>query len=523
MRAPIGTRILCVEDEPIMRLALARQFTRMGFLVDVAGSGEEALPLLAACAYPVVVTDLHMPDMGGLQLIEHARALSPHTQFVVVTGMQSLDLTGAGIAGEQVAAILPKPWDTDVLGSAVERALHRHASRSSSLALVVTSGPALRSSLVQQLESAGFTVKLAANAAAASAMLQPCPELIVTDVAAAGPPRFTGLTQLHQLSPRSAILLVSEEQFEVLARQSLAYGSSDYCFPSEIDQPIFARIVRHAIDRASAHHRGVETSEGSDPAREAFEAELRDALVNGRYALHYQPQRDLRSGMVRGAEALLRLTRTDGTLVRPDQFLPVLESSDLMLEVGAWVLETACLRAAEWRRAGHPDMRVAVNLSPRQFERPGLVQAVLDATAKAGLDPSALELEITEAVLMKDTELAAATLRSLEQSGARIAIDDFGTAGSSLAHLTRFRVDAVKIDRCFVGSIGKEASGGSIASAIIGLAHRLGLEVIGEGVETPEELAYLRSEGCDIVQGFLLGRPVESWAPRSGRAEMGAI
>jgi EAL domain-containing protein (putative c-di-GMP-specific phosphodiesterase class I)/CheY-like chemotaxis protein len=525
MKPAIGTKILCVEDEPIVRLALARQLNRIGFLVDVAGSGAEALHLLSAHAYPLVVTDLHMPDIGGLQLIERARALTPHTQFIVITGMQQIDLGADSIAGDSLVALLPKPLDMDALTSAIDRALRRHSAvaelRPTAGAVVLIRDAVLRTSMERQL-SARYAVKVAASLEEAIASMEARPDLLVTDVASAVPPRFTGLTRLHHLSPKTAIVLVAEERFEVLARQSLAYGASDYCFTSEVCESTFARTVRHAIERATAGAVVLDAGE-IDSERASFEAELRQALVTGRFALHYQPQRDLRSGTVRGAEALLRLTREDGTLVRPDQFLPVLESSDLMLDVGAWVLETACRKAAEWHRAGRSDMRIAVNLSLRQFERPGLVQAVVEAAGTAGIDPSALELEITESVLMQDTELAAATLQALEQTGARIAIDDFGTAGSSLAHLTRFRVDAVKIDRCFVSTIGSGESGGSIASAIIGLAHRLGLEVVGEGVETPDELAFLRSEGCDIVQGFLLGRPTESWSPRSARAGMGAL
>jgi diguanylate cyclase (GGDEF)-like protein len=244
-----------------------------------------------------------------------------------------------------------------------------------------------------------------------------------------------------------------------------------------------------------------------------LERELHKGLESDRYVLHYQEQRDLRSGRSRGAEALLRFRRSDGSLVSPAEFIPILEDSDLILDVGAWVIEAACRKAAEWHRAGDRLVRVGVNLSARQFERPGLVKTVADAISAAGIPSRALELEITEGLLMRDTEATNTTLAGLKELGANIAIDDFGTGYSSLAYLHRFDIDVMKVDRSFVQMIDGAKSAGSIASGIIDLGHRLHLEVIAEGVETVEQLQFLRKAECDGAQGYYFARPVECWSP----------
>jgi EAL domain-containing protein (putative c-di-GMP-specific phosphodiesterase class I) len=235
--------------------------------------------------------------------------------------------------------------------------------------------------------------------------------------------------------------------------------------------------------------------------------DLRMALESRQFLLHYQPQVDLHTGRVDALEALLRWKRSDGRLVLPKDFIPALEDTGLIVDVGAWVIRTACAQAARWREEGQQGLRVAVNLSARQFENDGLVRTVEEALRETDIPAEMLELEITESLLMSDTLQTNAILGALKSIGVRIAVDDFGTGYSSLAYLERFNVDVLKIDRSFVASIQRGNGGGSVASAIVGLAHRLGLVAVAEGVETDEQLAHLRKSGCDGVQGYLFGKP----------------
>ncbi|MBW2730808.1 MAG: EAL domain-containing protein [Deltaproteobacteria bacterium] len=244
-----------------------------------------------------------------------------------------------------------------------------------------------------------------------------------------------------------------------------------------------------------------------------LETELREALEKGEFLLYYQPQFDLRTGDPVGAEALLRWRDKSGEIVPPGQFVPVMERGDLIVDVGAWVIQRACQQLVEWQRDFPGILRIAANLSARQFEHPGLLHAVEHALEQTSIDPASLELEITEGLLLKDTEHTQSILSTLRAWGVRIAIDDFGTGYSSLAYLHRFPVDTIKVDRSFIQALDMGGNGAALVSAIIGLAHKLEFEIVAEGVETAEQLQFLKNEGADLAQGFLLGRPSPDWTP----------
>ncbi len=224
--------------------------------------------------------------------------------------------------------------------------------------------------------------------------------------------------------------------------------------------------------------------------------------------MHYQPQLDLASGRVFGAEALLRLRHPGVGLVGPDRFIPVAEESGLIVPIGEWVLREACRQAEAWRRAGAPDISVAVNISAVQFRRGDLAAQVEAALVASGLPPQALELELTESVLMENADAAVRSLGRLAALGVRLAIDDFGTGYSSLAYLKRFRVDRLKIDRSFVRDILADPEDATIVGAVIQMARGLRLRTLAEGVEDEATRDFLIAQGCDEVQGYLFGRPL---------------
>jgi len=243
-------------------------------------------------------------------------------------------------------------------------------------------------------------------------------------------------------------------------------------------------------------------------ARLLLESALRNALRKEEFALFYQPQIDVHSGDIVGFEALLRWRRDNGTLVSPVEFIPVLEETGLIVQVGAWVIFEACRWLADWRSVHGSAATVAVNISPRQFREADLPDLVAQALHATGLPASALELEITESSLI-DAPATLGTMEALRRMGIDLAIDDFGTGYSSLSYLKRFPINKLKIDQSFVRDITEDEDAAAIVSAIIALAHILQLQVVAEGVEKIEELGYLRRHGCNYVQGYLVSRPLD--------------
>jgi len=238
-----------------------------------------------------------------------------------------------------------------------------------------------------------------------------------------------------------------------------------------------------------------------------IEAGLRRAVDRGELLLHYQPIVDTRTRRITGAEALVRWRHPQKGLVPPDRFIPVAEESGLIVAIGDWVLRTACEQAAAWRRESLPSLRIAVNLSARQFAERNLAASVGEALRRAGCDASALELEITESTLMRDPDAALLAMHRINDLGVRLAIDDFGTGYSSLGYLKRFPVRKLKIDRSFVRDIRADADDAAIVSAIAALARKLGLGVVAEGVETEEQLRFLEEVACSECQGYLFSKP----------------
>jgi EAL domain-containing protein (putative c-di-GMP-specific phosphodiesterase class I) len=252
-----------------------------------------------------------------------------------------------------------------------------------------------------------------------------------------------------------------------------------------------------------------------------LETDLRRGLARGEFVLHYQPTLDLADGRIIGFEALARWPHPTRGMLPPVEFIALAEETDLIHPLGRWALGEACRQARAWND-DQPDavpLGVSVNLSARQFREPALAAGIAQALAGSGLAPGLLTVEITETAAMDDAEVTVATLAALRRVGVAVSIDDFGTGYSSLAYLRRFPVDNLKIDRSFISGLGDEHGDRTIVSAIIELAHALGIRVVAEGVETAAQLACLRELGCDRAQGFLFARALpadEAWALRGG-------
>jgi diguanylate cyclase (GGDEF)-like protein len=285
-----------------------------------------------------------------------------------------------------------------------------------------------------------------------------------------------------------------------------------------------ASLLKHAdaaLGLAKREGRGQFRYYRSSLAQEAKElldlgAGLRRALQCDEFVLLYQPQVEIGTGKIVGVEALLRWQTDEFGLIGPTRFIPYAEESGLIGPIGDWVLHRACHQLAAWQRSGLPTLRMAVNLSPRQFASVDLVERITDATGASGISPELLELEITEGTLLERGPALLGVLSSLRALGIRLAIDDFGTGYSSLAYLHRLPIQLLKIDKCFLAGLPSDTGAVALISTIIAMACNLNIKVLAEGVETAAQWTFLREAGCDYVQGWYAGAPMtgadfEAW------------
>jgi len=336
-----------------------------------------------------------------------------------------------------------------------------------------------------------------------------------------GGDEFTVL--LQDFDSRDDVALTARRINEVLAGPIRIDGQDLYisasigisCFPEDGDTP--SVLMKHADtamysaknDGRKRHRFFSSTMESYAINRIEMEQHLRRALENNEFQLFYQPQINLDSGQIVGAEALLRWQRTGVGLVSPDQFIPLAEETGLIIPIGEWVLREACAQCRTWQQRGWKDLRISVNLSGHQLKQANLSSLVANILKETGLEPGFLDLELTENSAMQHIEASLKTLTALKRSGVQISIDNFGTGYSSLRrYLTPFPIDRLKIDRSFISGIANNPNDAAIVMAIIVMAHCLGFEVIAEGVETDEQLSFLKMHGCNDVQGYLLGYPV---------------
>jgi EAL domain-containing protein (putative c-di-GMP-specific phosphodiesterase class I) len=242
--------------------------------------------------------------------------------------------------------------------------------------------------------------------------------------------------------------------------------------------------------------------------RLTLETGLRRALENKEFSLHYQAKVDFRTGKITGVEALLRWHTPELGSVSPAQFIPLAEETGLIVPIGLWVLREACTQNMAWQSEGLAAIRMSVNLSMRQMNDDNLIQEIEQVLLDTGMPPHLLELEVTESTIMQNSERAVMVLTAIKSLGVRLAIDDFGTGYSSLAHLKRFPIDTLKVDRSFIREVPGDAEDRAITEAIIAMGKTLSLTVVAEGVETPEQQAFLSERSCDEMQGYYFSTPV---------------
>jgi len=550
MATPV--HLLFVEDSPQdVELAL-RALRKDGVeahwrQVDSEPAMREAL---AAVQPDVILSDFSMPKFDGLAALRLARELTPEIPFIFVSGT----------IGEERAIEAIRMGATDYilksnlrrLGTALRRALSEveerkgyearirhlanydavtnlpnrslladrtaqaiaHARRSGgSCGLIVLdidrfklvnegfgqmAGDALLMALADRLRGVvrddDTAARLGADTFSVLAAGLARPEDVIgmarrIEEAVARPFPLAGSELRISLSLGAAISPRDGEDFEVLL------GNADAAM----------RRVKEAGGNSFQYYAAGMTRQALE--RIELENALHAAAAKGELELHYQPQVEIASGCIAGLEALMRWRNAARGQVPPAQFIPIAEESDLIQILGEWALQSACRQLARWDDAGCPVPRVAVNVSARQFRSPGFVDLVAKALHEHGVAPPRLELEITEGVLIDRRDEAIAILEQLKALGVQVAVDDFGTGYSSLSYLSRLPIDCLKIDRSFVNETAKGGRDAVIAQAIISLGHALGLRVLAEGVETQEQLDFLRHHGCNEYQGYLFAKP----------------
>ena len=342
----------------------------------------------------------------------------------------------------------------------------------------------------------------------------------VDTIARMGGDEFTII--VSNIASQDSIVVVADriveamkDPFQVDGRElfaSVSVGISVYPCDGE-DAETLVKNADAAMYRAKERGRSncqlfTEAFNTADLERMTLENGLRKAVERDELLLHYQPLVDMRTGRTMGTEALVRWQHPDYGLVSPGRFIPLAEETGLIVPISRWVLRTACAQNKAWQEQGCPPAAVSVNLSARLLHEDGLVDMVSEILAETGLDPRYLELELTESALMENADTAITVLGELKNLGVRVSLDDFGTGYSSLSYLKKFPIDSVKIDQSFVKDITTNPDDAAIASAVVAMSHSLKLKVIAEGVETLEQLEFLKSLDCDEIQGYFISRPV---------------
>jgi diguanylate cyclase (GGDEF)-like protein len=548
----IAPRILLIEDDEddylLTRGLLAEAFGA-AFELEWVQSWEAALRAIAQARHDIYLVDYRLGARNGLELVREAVDLGSAAPFIVLTGQgnREIDLEAmrAGAADYLAKAEMTAPLLDRAMRYAIER--HRAERRLAEMARFdqltgLANRILFRDYLIKTLARADRHHQLVAvmlldldrfktvndthGHEAGDVLLKQIAQRLKSSVresdlvARLGGDEFTvvmdGLTDPGAIASFATRILEVVRQPVRLGRcevvTSASIGISVY--PTDVDSidellaSADAAMYRAKERGADRFHFYTVAMRVRAAKRLELENGLRGALVRRELCLHYQPQVDLHTGGILGMEALLRWQHPHRGLVGPAEFVPVAEETGLIVPIGAWVLRTACGQLRAWHGAGYPAMRVAVNFSARQFQDDDIALVVAAILEQCDLAPRFLEIEITESDILKSPSRVQSLLKEFTELGIRVALDDFGTGYSSLNHLRSFPGASIKIDRSFVGNVCSERHDAAIVRSLIVMAHNLNLRVIAEGVETPEQLAFLRENHCDAIQGYLVSRPM---------------
>ncbi len=550
--AALVQTVLLIEDNPgdarLIREMLAEE-EGSPFELQFAERLSKGLEALAKGGPALVLLDLSLPDSFGLETFAKVYAHSPAVPIIVLTGNDDQTVALSAVKGGAQDYLVKTRLDRELLLRSMQYSIERkryqvqleHQANYDAL-----TGLPNRNLLHDRMRQAVYAQRQPRSMAVAFMDLDNFKFVNDSLGHGAGDKLLKGMADRLRavLREGDTVARLGGDEFVVILNDQ---GSEEVIFramqriSAEIAQPMvidgheltvtcsagvsmfpqdgadFDTLLKNAdaaMYRAKDHGRSnvqFYTSEMNERINErvALENALRRALERNELSLHFQQKRDLRSGALAGAEALVRWNHPEWGLLRPERFIPLAEETGLIVAIGEWVLHDACRQARAWLDRGLEPGRVSVNLSARQFRQEGLVRMVSRVLEDTGIEPARIELELTESMVMHNVSSAIATLHGLKSLGVALSVDDFGTGYSSLAYLKDFPIDTLKIDRSFVRDIGRGGDHeGVIAQAVISLGHALHLKVIAEGVETDDQVRFLKRHGCDEVQGFFYGEPV---------------
>ena len=550
--ADVTPRVLLIEDDEddyLLTRALLAEVFGGGFTLDWVTCWSRALAVIAEARHDVYLVDYRLGERNGLDLVREAIDLGSAAPFIVLTGQgnREIDLEAmrAGASDYLAKSEMTAPLLDRAIRYAIER--HRAERRLAELAQFdqltgLANRVLFRDYLIKTLARADRQRQLVAvmlldldrfktvndthGHEAGDLLLKQIAQRLKSSlresdlVARLGGDEFTVV--MDGIRDPSAIAGFAARILDVV-RQPVRLGNCDVVtsasigisvYPTDVDNidellaSADAAMYRAKEQGADRYHFYTMAMRVRAAQRLELENGLRGALMRREFRLHYQPQVDLQTGTILGMEALIRWQHPRRGLVAPAEFVPLAEETGLIVPIGAWVLRTACGQLRAWRSAGYPTMHVAVNFSARQFQDEDLALMVSAILEQCDLAPRLLEIEITESDILKNPSRAQSLLQEFTDLGIRVALDDFGTGYSSLNHLRSFPGASIKIDRSFVGNVCTERHDAAIVRSLIVMAHNLNLKVVAEGVETAEQLAFLRESECDAIQGFFVSRPM---------------
>ncbi|HEY9616936.1 MAG TPA: EAL domain-containing protein [Microcoleaceae cyanobacterium] len=558
------TRILVIEDDSTVQSLILKLLQAEGFTTISSSDGRSGIAMAQMHEPDLIICDIMMPECNGYEVLEVLRQ-HPTTARIPFIFLSAKADRAALRQGMELGAddYLTKPFTRAELLGAIAARLDKQASitqpyidemkrAARSLNQLAYRDPLtnlpnrilLHHRLQELLLEAGRSQQLIAVMYLNLNRFK----AVNLNLGYSGGDQLlqTVAERLSQLSPHEGhIARLSGDEFGLLltdiagqggivefAKQVLTFLAEPYELFDQYVQihsslgiavyPQDGNTPDALLSRADTAMRQAKTLGGSQYAfydvemdlliseRRMIESQLRSAQTNQELELHYQPQVNLVTGRIIGAEALLRWKNPSLGSVSPAKFIPVAEETGLIVPIGEWVLQTACAQARAWRNASQMPIRVSVNLSARQFKQANLLGMVTQVLEETQLDPTLLVLELTETSVMEDVDTTISILQQLKKMGVQISIDDFGTGYSSLNYLKRFPIDVLKIDQSFVQDIITDTNDAAIAKAIIAMAQSLQLKVIAEGVETQEQYEFLRQNGCNAMQGYLFSRPLNA-------------
>lgn len=554
--------ILLVDDENDALFSMKVALEAPDQKVTGVSDGYSALNIIktkekTADQIALLITDICMPSMNGMELIDKVKKLRPGFPIIAVTGMGDKKML-VELIRKGVDEFIDKPFSPQNIRERVKRTLslankrieHEkkliNITKKENPVLVNTNGLPGREEFYRQLYLTANQHKCNKHKLAVFCISIDRFEKVKSFFGhSIGDKLFNSVGEriVKCLRDHDIVAQTCSNEFAILApqieKQDNAISVTKRILQN-FEQPIFLQGFEHFVTLSigisiypddgekpetlmnyaysameRAHRLGgnnyqVHKMDMNSRSLEAFKLEnkLRKAQKQNEFVLHYQPLIDLRTGNISGIEALLRWDSPELGLVSPADFIPIAEETGLILPIGKWVLYTACRQNRVFQKKGFPPIRVAVNLSARQFQESNLLETITQALTDSGLDPDFLELELTESTVMNNAEETINTLNKIKSLGVRLSIDDFGTGYSSLSYLKRFPIDTLKIDRSFVNDLSNNASDTKIIKAIIEMGHSLGFKIVAEGVEKADQAAFLMKNKCDYIQGFYFSRPV---------------